>query len=74
MANWLCNNIEWIFSGVGVAIIMVLIGRKKIAGRKTSVKTNIIVKGNKGSSTSFNGANFGIIANKGQEDENKEDD
>ena len=69
--TWILCNAHWLFSGVGIALIGILFGRKKLFQRQTKINNKITIEGNKDSSASFDGANFGIITKEVGNDNDK---
>ena len=71
------RNATWIFSGigtsVGIAIFSVIYNHKKRSKRQAKIENIIVIKGNKNSKNSFDGANFGIITKGARDDKNKKD-
>jgi len=76
--EWFINNKTWLFSGVGVAIISAIVGivvnRKKHTKQQPKIENSITINDNKEAPISFNGANFGVITNKEQDDKHKKAD
>lgn len=41
--NWICENKEWLFSGLGIAILSIIVGGIRILFKKRSDRSNKII-------------------------------